>query len=120
MVLRRLVQTSPSLRDARHRHVLSSERGAPTMTIINITNTTELTNALTNAVDGDVLHFAAGDYTSVLITISDNRDLTFTSDNAAIDPSAWAPLSEVKLNRISSIGSVTVEGIHVHQTAISA
>ena len=90
------------------------------MTIYNIDTNAELIDALATAVNGDELHFAPGDYTGVLITIADNRDLTFTSANADIDPSTWLANTEVVLNRISSNGSVTVNGIHVHQTARSA
>src|SRR4051794_3520930 len=82
----------------------------------NISSVTDLNDALAGAADGDTLFFAAGDYSSVPITISSTINLTFTSANAGVDSDAWLPESEVKLNRITSNGSLTVDGIHVHET----
>ena len=83
-----------------------------------ITNTVELSAALIAAASGDTLSFAAGDYTGVAIDIPDTRNLTFTSANANVDPSLWRGVvgSEVIIDRIATLGSLTVEGIHVHAT----
>ncbi len=85
----------------------------------NISNEAQLTAALAGSADGDTLFFAPGDYTGVLIDVGTNKDLTFTSANAGFEFGDW-PTGEVILNRISSNGSVTVDGIHVHETERAA
>ena len=76
---------------------------------------TSLAVALAAAADNDTLFFSPGDYTGVAIDIGDGRALTFTSANAGDAPDAWTS-GEVRIDRISTLGELTVDGIHVHET----
>ena len=90
------------------------------MATINISTTAQLIAAIGtgpgSAQDGDVLVFAAGDYTGIPIDIPNGRDLTFVGTNAGTDPVNWTNPPEVILDRIVSNGSISVDGIHVHAT----
>lgn len=74
-------------------------------------------SAVDVASDGDIIFLGAGTYAGI---VDLHKDLTITSNNAAIAPENWLPGTEVVINRISTDASLTVTGVHVKATAPGA